>query len=126
MCPALCAHLHLGDCYKYAVVLTCCPAERRNTHLFVHFFFYSLFIPSHFLFIASFHDRQLSCALSRVVVQNERREEWTSLLVTIKKLFIQYPVLVRLQQAGTRILLSHAFTLFSLFFSSFLFLLSCL
>nr|XP_020013197.1 DEP domain-containing protein 5-like [Castor canadensis] len=35
----------------------------------------------------------------RVVVQNERREEWTSLLVTIKKLFIQYPVLVRLEQA---------------------------
>ncbi|XP_073079287.1 GATOR1 complex protein DEPDC5 isoform X11 [Manis javanica] len=34
----------------------------------------------------------------KVVVQNERREEWTSLLVTIKKLFIQYPVLVRLQQ----------------------------
>ncbi|XP_069037996.1 GATOR1 complex protein DEPDC5 isoform X3 [Lepisosteus oculatus] len=33
----------------------------------------------------------------RVVAQNERREEWTSLLVTIKKLFIQYPVLVRLQ-----------------------------
>lgn len=39
----------------------------------------------------------------RVVVQNERREEWTSLLVTIKKLFIQYPVLVRLEQAGTAI-----------------------
>ncbi|XP_053135498.1 GATOR complex protein DEPDC5 isoform X4 [Hemicordylus capensis] len=37
--------------------------------------------------------------LYRVVVQNERREEWTSLLVTIKKLFIQYPVLVRLEQA---------------------------
>ncbi|KAG7476627.1 hypothetical protein MATL_G00084930 [Megalops atlanticus] len=35
----------------------------------------------------------------RVVAQNERREEWTSLLVTIKKLFIQYPVLVRLQGA---------------------------
>ncbi|KAM5192966.1 GATOR1 complex protein DEPDC5 isoform 1-T1 [Mantella aurantiaca] len=35
----------------------------------------------------------------KVVVQNERREEWTSLLVTIKKLFIQYPVLVRLQNA---------------------------
>ena len=34
-------------------------------------------------------------------MQNERREEWTSLLVTIKKLFIQYPVLVRLEQAGT-------------------------
>ncbi|XP_041492284.1 GATOR complex protein DEPDC5 isoform X13 [Microtus oregoni] len=36
----------------------------------------------------------------KVVAQNERREEWTSLLVTIKKLFIQYPVLVRLEQAG--------------------------
>ncbi|XP_070700515.1 GATOR1 complex protein DEPDC5 isoform X5 [Pempheris klunzingeri] len=35
----------------------------------------------------------------RVVAQNERREEWTSLLVTIKKLFIQYPVLVRLKEA---------------------------
>ncbi|XP_072455954.1 GATOR1 complex protein DEPDC5 isoform X3 [Notamacropus eugenii] len=35
----------------------------------------------------------------KVVVQNERREEWTSLLVTIKKLFVQYPVLVRLEQA---------------------------
>lgn len=51
----------------------------------------------------------LSCALSRVVVQNERREEWTSLLVTIKKLFIQYPVLVRLEQAGERKPLSWAF-----------------
>uniref|UniRef100_A0A4W3GX56 DEP domain containing 5, GATOR1 subcomplex subunit n=1 Tax=Callorhinchus milii TaxID=7868 RepID=A0A4W3GX56_CALMI len=35
----------------------------------------------------------------KVVAQNERREEWTSLLITIKKLFIQYPVLVRLQEA---------------------------
>ncbi|XP_020502676.1 GATOR1 complex protein DEPDC5 isoform X3 [Labrus bergylta] len=35
----------------------------------------------------------------RVVAQNERRDEWTSLLVTIKKLFIQYPVLVRLEEA---------------------------
>uniref|UniRef100_A0A670ZYG4 DEP domain containing 5, GATOR1 subcomplex subunit n=1 Tax=Pseudonaja textilis TaxID=8673 RepID=A0A670ZYG4_PSETE len=35
----------------------------------------------------------------KVVVQNERREEWTSLLVTIKKLFIQYAVLVRLEKA---------------------------
>ncbi|XP_077150292.1 GATOR1 complex protein DEPDC5 isoform X7 [Ranitomeya variabilis] len=35
----------------------------------------------------------------KVVVQNERREEWTSLLVTVKKLFIQYPVLVRLENA---------------------------
>lgn len=41
------------------------------------------------------------CVSCRVVVQNERREEWTSLLVTIKKLFVQYPVLVRLEQAGT-------------------------
>ncbi|XP_019122302.1 GATOR complex protein DEPDC5 isoform X7 [Larimichthys crocea] len=37
----------------------------------------------------------------RVVAQNERRDEWTSLLVTIKKLFIQYPVLVRLKEAGS-------------------------
>uniref|UniRef100_A0A3B4X875 DEP domain containing 5, GATOR1 subcomplex subunit n=1 Tax=Seriola lalandi dorsalis TaxID=1841481 RepID=A0A3B4X875_SERLL len=35
----------------------------------------------------------------RVVAQNERRDEWTTLLVTIKKLFIQYPVLVRLKEA---------------------------
>ncbi|XP_053293163.1 GATOR complex protein DEPDC5 isoform X5 [Pleuronectes platessa] len=35
----------------------------------------------------------------RVVAQNERRDEWTSLLVTIKKLFIQYSVLVRLKEA---------------------------
>ncbi|XP_068455837.1 GATOR1 complex protein DEPDC5 isoform X2 [Clinocottus analis] len=35
----------------------------------------------------------------RVVAQNERRDEWTSLLVTIKKLFIQYPILVRLKEA---------------------------
>ncbi|XP_053185290.1 GATOR complex protein DEPDC5 isoform X4 [Scomber japonicus] len=35
----------------------------------------------------------------RVVAQNERRDEWTSLLITIKKLFIQYPVLVRLKEA---------------------------
>ncbi|XP_051887990.1 GATOR complex protein DEPDC5 isoform X3 [Pristis pectinata] len=35
----------------------------------------------------------------KVVAQNERREEWTSLLTMIKKLFIQYPVLVRLQEA---------------------------
>ncbi|XP_017295083.1 GATOR complex protein DEPDC5 isoform X3 [Kryptolebias marmoratus] len=35
----------------------------------------------------------------RVVAQNERRDEWTPLLVTIKKLFIQYPVLVRLKEA---------------------------
>ncbi|XP_061588667.1 GATOR1 complex protein DEPDC5 isoform X4 [Cololabis saira] len=37
----------------------------------------------------------------RVVAQNERRDEWTSLLITIKKLFIQYPVLVRLKEAGS-------------------------
>uniref|UniRef100_A0A8C1SYK3 DEP domain containing 5, GATOR1 subcomplex subunit n=1 Tax=Cyprinus carpio TaxID=7962 RepID=A0A8C1SYK3_CYPCA len=36
----------------------------------------------------------------RVVDQNERRDEWMSLLITIKKLFIQYPVLVRLKGAG--------------------------
>ena len=36
-----------------------------------------------------------------MVAQNERRDEWTSLLVTIKKLFIQYPVLVRLEETGT-------------------------
>uniref|UniRef100_A0A8C1D7M6 DEP domain containing 5, GATOR1 subcomplex subunit n=1 Tax=Cyprinus carpio carpio TaxID=630221 RepID=A0A8C1D7M6_CYPCA len=35
----------------------------------------------------------------RVVDQNERRDEWMSLLITIKKLFIQYPVLVRLKGA---------------------------
>ncbi|XP_041754111.2 GATOR complex protein DEPDC5 isoform X4 [Coregonus clupeaformis] len=35
----------------------------------------------------------------RVVAQTERRDEWVSLLVTIKKLFIQYPVLVRLKEA---------------------------
>lgn len=35
-----------------------------------------------------------------MVAQNERRDEWTSLLITIKKLFIQYPVLVRLKVAG--------------------------
>ncbi|KAM9720335.1 GATOR1 complex protein DEPDC5 isoform 3-T3 [Menidia menidia] len=34
----------------------------------------------------------------RVVAQNERRDEWTSLLITIKKLFIQYPILVRLKE----------------------------
>uniref|UniRef100_A0A3P8X2B6 DEP domain containing 5, GATOR1 subcomplex subunit n=1 Tax=Cynoglossus semilaevis TaxID=244447 RepID=A0A3P8X2B6_CYNSE len=36
----------------------------------------------------------------RVVAQNERRDEWTTLQVTIKELFIQYPVLVRLKEAG--------------------------
>uniref|UniRef100_A0A8C7TKI9 DEP domain containing 5, GATOR1 subcomplex subunit n=1 Tax=Oncorhynchus mykiss TaxID=8022 RepID=A0A8C7TKI9_ONCMY len=34
-----------------------------------------------------------------ILAQTERRDEWTSLLVTIKKLFIQYPVLVRLKEA---------------------------
>lgn len=43
----------------------------------------------------------LNCFVIRVVAQNERRDEWTSLLVTIKKLFIQYPVLVRLKEAGS-------------------------
>ncbi|XP_032803029.2 GATOR1 complex protein DEPDC5 isoform X2 [Petromyzon marinus] len=33
----------------------------------------------------------------RVVAQNERRDDWMSLLVTIKKIFIQYPRLVRLK-----------------------------
>ena len=42
-----------------------------------------------------------NCFMIRVVAQNERRDEWTSLLVTIKKLFIQYPVLVRLKEAGS-------------------------
>lgn len=72
-------------------------------HPFVHFLIVCsslLTSPHGFLSWAS-----PDCVFSRVVVQNERREEWTSLLVTIKKLFIQYPVLVRLEQAGTRILL---------------------
>ncbi|KAF3858842.1 hypothetical protein F7725_012043 [Dissostichus mawsoni] len=43
----------------------------------------------------------LHCFVLRVVAQNERRDEWTSLLVTIKKLFIQYPVLVRLKEEGS-------------------------
>ncbi|XP_057684486.1 GATOR complex protein DEPDC5 isoform X1 [Corythoichthys intestinalis] len=34
----------------------------------------------------------------RVVAQNERRDDWASLLVTVKNLFIQYPVLVRLKE----------------------------
>uniref|UniRef100_UPI00358EC276 GATOR1 complex protein DEPDC5 isoform X3 n=1 Tax=Myxine glutinosa TaxID=7769 RepID=UPI00358EC276 len=34
-----------------------------------------------------------------VVVQNERREDWMSLLVTIKTIFIQYPKLVRLLES---------------------------
>ncbi|KAG2470314.1 DEPD5 protein, partial [Polypterus senegalus] len=44
---------------------------------------------------------QMSCEMwdFDIYAQNERREEWTTLLVTIKKLFIQYPVLVRLQGA---------------------------
>ncbi|KAA0703820.1 GATOR complex protein DEPDC5 [Triplophysa tibetana] len=41
----------------------------------------------------------ISLPNGKVVAQNERRDEWTSLLVTIKKLFIQYPVLVRLKGA---------------------------
>uniref|UniRef100_S4RKY3 DEP domain containing 5, GATOR1 subcomplex subunit n=1 Tax=Petromyzon marinus TaxID=7757 RepID=S4RKY3_PETMA len=36
----------------------------------------------------------------RVVAQNERRDDWMSLLVTIKKIFIQYPRLVRLKTVG--------------------------
>ncbi|XP_034743793.1 GATOR complex protein DEPDC5 isoform X3 [Etheostoma cragini] len=46
------------------------------------------------------HDGRFYEDFYRVVAQNERRDEWTSLLVTIKKLFIQYPVLVRLKDAG--------------------------
>lgn len=38
--------------------------------------------------------------LVRVVAQNERRDEWMSLLVTIKKLFVKYPLLVRLEETG--------------------------
>ncbi|XP_011614624.1 GATOR complex protein DEPDC5 isoform X2 [Takifugu rubripes] len=34
----------------------------------------------------------------RVVAQNERRDEWMSLLVSIKKLFVKYPLLVRLEE----------------------------
>lgn len=44
--------------------------------------------------------RSLCCDLLRVVAQNERRDEWTSLLVTIKKLFVKYPLLVRLEETG--------------------------
>ncbi|XP_034071492.1 GATOR complex protein DEPDC5 isoform X8 [Gymnodraco acuticeps] len=44
------------------------------------------------------HDGRFYEDFYRVVAQNERRDEWTSLLVTIKKLFIQYPVLVRLKE----------------------------
>lgn len=42
----------------------------------------------------------LYCNLVRVVAQNERRDEWMSLLVTIKKLFVKYPLLVRLEETG--------------------------
>ncbi|XP_043924800.1 GATOR complex protein DEPDC5 [Protopterus annectens] len=45
------------------------------------------------------HENRFYEDFYKVVAQNERREEWTSLLVTIKKLFIQYPVLVRLKEA---------------------------
>ncbi|XP_057176797.1 GATOR complex protein DEPDC5 isoform X5 [Triplophysa rosa] len=45
------------------------------------------------------HEGRYNEDFYRVVAQNERRDEWTSLLVTIKKLFIQYPVLVRLKGA---------------------------
>lgn len=58
----------------------------------------------------------------RVVAQNERRDEWTSLLVTIKKLFIQYPVLVRLKGAGAYARTSMRFLkILSVFFSAFCF-----
>ncbi|XP_074544600.1 GATOR1 complex protein DEPDC5 isoform X2 [Halichoeres trimaculatus] len=49
--------------------------------------------------IRSDHEGRFYEDFYRVVAQNERRDEWTSLLVTIKKLFIQYPVLVRLENA---------------------------
>uniref|UniRef100_A0AAR2KKS2 DEP domain-containing protein n=1 Tax=Pygocentrus nattereri TaxID=42514 RepID=A0AAR2KKS2_PYGNA len=45
------------------------------------------------------HDGRFFEDFYRLVAQNERRDEWTSLLITIKKLFIQYPVLVRLKGA---------------------------
>ncbi|XP_028328449.1 GATOR complex protein DEPDC5 isoform X2 [Gouania willdenowi] len=45
------------------------------------------------------HEERFYEDFYRVVAQNERRDEWMSLLVTIKKLFIQYPVLVRLKEA---------------------------
>lgn len=44
--------------------------------------------------------QSLYCCLVRVVAQNERRDEWMSLLVTIKKLFVKYPQLVRLEETG--------------------------
>lgn len=44
--------------------------------------------------------QSLYCYLVRVVAQNERRDEWMSLLVTIKKLFVKYPLLVRLEETG--------------------------
>uniref|UniRef100_A0A8C5GEL4 DEP domain-containing protein 5 n=1 Tax=Gouania willdenowi TaxID=441366 RepID=A0A8C5GEL4_GOUWI len=47
------------------------------------------------------HEERFYEDFYRVVAQNERRDEWMSLLVTIKKLFIQYPVLVRLKEART-------------------------
>uniref|UniRef100_A0A663EF88 GATOR1 complex protein DEPDC5 n=1 Tax=Aquila chrysaetos chrysaetos TaxID=223781 RepID=A0A663EF88_AQUCH len=57
------------------------------------------FPESHRASIRQDHEGRFYEDFYKVVVQNERREEWTSLLVTIKKLFIQYPVLVRLEQA---------------------------
>ncbi|XP_059839235.1 GATOR complex protein DEPDC5 isoform X5 [Hypanus sabinus] len=56
------------------------------------------FPESHRSSIQQDHEGRFYEDFYKVVAQNERREEWTSLLTTIKKLFIQYPVLVRLQE----------------------------
>ncbi|XP_069071195.1 GATOR1 complex protein DEPDC5 isoform X2 [Pleurodeles waltl] len=57
------------------------------------------FPESHRPAILQDHEERFYEDFYKVVVQSERREDWTSLLVTIKKLFIQYPVLVRLKGA---------------------------
>ncbi|XP_069789694.1 GATOR1 complex protein DEPDC5 isoform X4 [Narcine bancroftii] len=57
------------------------------------------FPESHRSSIQQDHEERFYEDFYKVVAQNERREEWTSLLTMIKKLFIQYPVLVRLQEA---------------------------
>lgn len=99
------------DFYKYVFFSPLVPQCLCNPmHPFVQFFIVCSSLIASFLGL-------IRLCFSRVVVQNERREEWTSLLVTIKKLFIQYPVLVRLEQAGTRIFLS---LLLSFALSSFL------
>uniref|UniRef100_A0A2K5IKH0 DEP domain-containing protein n=1 Tax=Colobus angolensis palliatus TaxID=336983 RepID=A0A2K5IKH0_COLAP len=84
----------------------------------VHFFLYT---KSHYINRASIrqdHKGRFYEDFYKVVVQNERREEWTSLLVTIKKLFIQYPVLVRLEQAGREALWSQMASTFFFFFET--------